>query len=44
MDDGSKIGLPPMGKVDFPKNACIVSGKTDEVVFLYVAESVIECP
>ena len=26
--------LPVQGKVDFPENACIVPGKTDEVVFL----------
>ena len=26
--------LPVQGKVDFPENACIVPGKTDEVVLL----------
>jgi len=29
---GPYIGLPPVGKVDFPENACIVPGKTDEVL------------
>lgn len=29
--DPPKESLPPMGKVDFPENACIVPGKTDEV-------------
>jgi len=32
--DGSKSSLPLQGKVDFPENACIVPGKTDEVVLL----------
>ena len=31
VDDGLKSGLPPVGKVDLTKNACIVSSKTDEV-------------
>ena len=26
--------LPVQGKVDFPENACIVPGKTEEVVLL----------
>ncbi len=32
VDEGSKSGLPPVGKVDLTKNACIVSSKTDEVL------------
>ena len=31
VDEGPKSGLPPVGKVDLTKNACIVSSKTDEV-------------
>ena len=31
-DVAGKVSLPPVGKVDSAKNACIVSSKTDEVV------------
>ena len=37
VDEGPKSSLPPVGKVDvgkvdFPENACVVRGKTDEVL------------